>query len=171
MGATHKRPRQRAESLPRPDRSEFWKKYWAQPGIREKRRANPKRYTRVGIPDGLDREYADLLWWEAGVFADKYMTEFEEAGVVRPDDQILPESDEAAGKAALREAVKIALGPVPLQHKLSAINIVLQYTKQKPISKVEASLKTPEEWLKGAISAASKKPDERSGNPLPKTSD
>jgi hypothetical protein len=150
--ATHKRPTTDRNGWKDPEKTARWHKYWAQPGIREHRAANPLKYSRINVPQGYSREYADLLAKEAGQFADQYMKELEHAGVVRSDDVIIPDSDEAIAKATLREAVKIALNvSTPRAAKLSAINICLNYTKPKPVTKTEVLVKSPEDWLKEAL--------------------
>jgi hypothetical protein len=150
--ATHRRPTTNKNGWKNPHQSETWKKYWARPGIREERAANPLKYSRINVPQGYPREYADLLAKEAGQFADQYMKELEHAGVVRSDDVIVPDSDEAIAKVTLREAVKIALNvATPRAAKLSAINICLNYTKPKPVIKTEMLVKSPEDWLKEAL--------------------
>lgn len=110
-----------------------------------------KRPTRVGVPNGWPREYAEIAWAAAADKADKVMEEFEAAGLIEP---ALPDTDEAIAKAALREAVILALGPTKQTIKLGAINTCLAYTKMKPVSKAEINVKRPEDWLTEAIEAS-----------------
>jgi hypothetical protein len=129
-------------SHPRPNQSEAIKRCWADPAYRAKRaegqrqhfldRArDPDKYSRVGIPNGMRRAEAMAMWERASALADEAMKRMQERGILptTPDGAI---TDEALANAAIREALKMALGPSTLSDKLDAARLVLTYTKARP---------------------------------------
>jgi hypothetical protein len=128
-------------------RSDAHKRLWADPAYRAKmleararsvddRRANPAKYSRLGVPDGMHKATAAKAWDRARTKADAFMTTLEAHGVVPA--VVVPDSDDAKAKACLREAAVLALGPTDQRTKNMAINTVLTYTKGKPIQKITA---------------------------------
>jgi hypothetical protein len=71
------------------------------------------------------------MWACADALADEAMKRMQERGILpmTPDGAI---TDEALANAAIREALKMALGPSILSDKLAAARLVLTYTKSKP---------------------------------------
>src|SRR5215475_13127767 len=67
----------------------------------EARRVDPIKYSRLGIPNGMNRAQADAAWQAAEQQADKALKDLEARGIIPVD--VLPNSDEALAKAALRE--------------------------------------------------------------------
>jgi hypothetical protein len=63
----------------------------------------------------------------------------------------VPEGDDKKADRALFEAARIAFGPTHMKYKLDAIKTLLTFTKQKPASKVEAKVESPEDWLKSTL--------------------
>jgi len=59
----------------------------------------------------------------------------------------VPSGDDAKAEAYLHEVSCIALGPYEIKVKLDALKTGLTFTKQKPASKVEAKVESPEDWL------------------------
>ena len=70
------------------------------------------------------------MWESAAALADEAMKRMQERGILptTPDGAI---TDEALANAAIREALKMALGPSILSDKLDAARLVLTYTKAK----------------------------------------
>jgi len=142
LGIRRKRGKGIYKSNPRPNQSIAIKRCWADPAFRAKRAegqkqhfvdraANPDKYSRVGIPNGMRRAEAMAKWARADALADEAMRQMQEQGVLptTPDGAI---TDEALANAAIREALKMALGPSILSDKLAAARLVLTYTKAKP---------------------------------------
>jgi hypothetical protein len=155
-------PRKTKTGRTAPGQSRSQKRLWSIPEHREKmiaarRRwqplwdANPDRYSRRGIPNGWRKEDAMKAWAAAGEQADIALRGFEAAGLVPA--VAIPESDDELAKLCLREACKIALGPVDNRRKLIATNMVLRFTKPQPPRRHATVAITPEEWLRSAIVA------------------
>jgi hypothetical protein len=68
-------------------------------------------------------------------------------------------TDEAIAKAALHEAVKLALGPGNKRSKMAALKVVLDYTKPKPAERRAIKAEgpgagspcDPERWLRAVL--------------------
>jgi hypothetical protein len=118
------------------------------------------KYSRLGIPTGYTRAAAALAWAAAAARAEEAMRALEAAGIV-PSGALgpLPGSnsgepilsgaalDAAFAKAALHEAVKLALGPGGRRTKMQALKAVLEFTKARPAERIAART-TIEDWLK-----------------------
>jgi hypothetical protein len=115
-------------------------------------KSDRKKFTRLGIPSGMRRYDADEAWFQARAQAKHLIRMLENNGELRPDKLIIPDSDEALAKAALHEAAVLALGPTDNKTKLAAVNTVLAYTKQKPVTKIDTNL-SANDWLKEAVAA------------------
>lgn len=102
---------------------------------------------------GSDTATDAALWAVARVRAEEIIQKMKDNGQLDDDkfpdlSQVeVPGSDEAIAKAALTEAVTIALGPVDRKSKLAALKMVLDFTKQKPAQKVDAKINSVEDWL------------------------
>jgi hypothetical protein len=118
---------------------------------REAIKKDPWKHTRKGVPDGMRREDALKLWDEAREKAKAFMEDCEDQGII--PELVVPESDEEKAKEALNEAFVMALGPTDSRTKLQALRTVLEFTKQKPTTKIDQALSGPEEWLRGALAA------------------
>jgi len=94
------------------------------------RAASPEKYSRVGIPNGMQRAEAMAAWERAAILADEAMRQLYERGDLPA--MTVPDRDDALANQAIREAFKMALGPGPLSDKLDALRLVLKYTKALP---------------------------------------
>jgi hypothetical protein len=123
------------------------------------RKANPEKYNRTGVPDGMRRADAAPLWEQANKLADRFIAIMKDKGELPEDEIVLvenegevsevrvPNSDTGKAEAALREAFVLAVGPSTQQIKVQAINTVLAYTKSKPESKSKLTLNKAEDFL------------------------
>ena len=129
------------------------------------RKANPEKYNRTGIPDGMRRAQAQRLWARATQLADRFIQIMIDKGELPPEEVVdvdvlnddgdvvdtkqvvVPNSDNAKAEAALREVFVLAVGPSTQQIKIQAINTVLAYTKSKPESKAKLTLNKAEDFL------------------------
>jgi hypothetical protein len=118
------------------------------------RKANPEKFSRGMIPNGMTRATAAPLWAEARLKADRYIQKMKDEGIL--PTLVIPGSDEEKAAAALHEATVIALGPGDKPTKLSALRTVLEYTKSKPASKSKIDINTSEDWLAEIAADASK---------------
>jgi hypothetical protein len=126
---------------PHPGQSAAISACWADPVYRAKRAegtkrmcadraANPDKYSRVMIPNGMRRAEAMAAWEVAGMLADEAMRQLQARGDLPA--VTVPDSDDALANQAIREAFKMALGPGSLGDKLDALRVVLRYTKALP---------------------------------------
>jgi hypothetical protein len=68
----------------------------------------------------------------------------------------IPDSDEELAKLVLRELCVIALRPSgDNRTKIGAANLILAYTKPKPLQRQSITTAGPEDWLRAAIAAGS----------------
>jgi hypothetical protein len=143
------------------------KELWQTPEFREKmrirnekiaadRKANPEKYSRSGIPDGMRRAQAAPLWERARSLADRFIQIMKDNGELPPEDTfinedgevcVVPNSDAGKAEAALREAFVLAVGPSDQKIKIQAINTVLNFTKSKPETKSKLTLNKAEDFL------------------------
>lgn len=146
------------------------KELWQTPEFREKmrlrnekiaadRKANPAKYSRTGVPDGMRRAQAEPLWARARELADRFINIMKEQGELPEDEVVLlqdgedvtevrvPNSDTGKAEAALREAFVLAVGPSDQKIKIQAINTVLNFTKSKPESRSKLTLNKAEDFL------------------------
>lgn len=112
---------------------------------RRRARAAGRIMTRVGVPDGMRKEEAEQHWARARVLADKFIKVMEQKNVV--EEVVVPDSEEAMAKEALREAFVMAVSPLEAKSKIAAINTVLNFTKAKPESKSKLTINKAEDWL------------------------
>ncbi|MBW7970950.1 hypothetical protein [Bradyrhizobium sp. BR 10289] len=123
------------------------------------RKANPEKYSRAGVPDGMRRAQAEPLWARARELADRFIQIMKDKGELPQDEIVLvqdgedvsevrvPSSDDGKAEAALREAFVLAVGPSDQKIKIQAINTVLNFTKSKPESKSKLTLERAEDFL------------------------
>ena len=134
-----------------PSHSEAMKAKWLEPGYRAKmaerdnrreqlRKADPGRFSRLGVPNGMRKEEAVKLWNVAEKQADKIIQTLKAEGVL-PETAAaaqstvpVPDTEAGMAEAVLREALKLALGPTGTRAKLSALDIILKYTRLPPMS-------------------------------------
>ena len=120
LGVRRKKGKGIYKSNPRPNQSIAIKRCWADPAYRAKRAegqkqhfldrvANPDKYSRVGIPNGMRRAEAMAMWESAATLADEAMRQLQERGDLPA--VTIPDTDEALANLAIREAFKVALGP------------------------------------------------------------
>jgi hypothetical protein len=69
---------------------------------------NPTKYSRLGIPSGMNRATAEAAWAEASKQDDMAVRGLEAQGLVPAT--VSPDSNEALAKAALHEVALLALG-------------------------------------------------------------
>jgi hypothetical protein len=119
----------------RPNQTIAMQKRWADPAYRAKqaegrkrlaldRARHPERYSRAGVPNGMRKAEAQVLWDRAATLADAAMGRLEDDGVV--ERVVVPDTDDAIAKGCLREA-----------HRLAAARLVLTYTKPRPSTVAE----------------------------------
>jgi hypothetical protein len=142
-----------------PAQSEALRKLWQDPAYRSKmiasrhrstedRRKDPLKYSRLGVPTGMRKAEAMVLWDTAGKIADAIIGALEADGVL--PEAVIPDSDDAVAKACLRELAVIAFGPgKDRRTKLMALHALLKYTKGPPTNRLDYTL-TAEEWLRKA---------------------
>lgn len=114
----------------------------------ELRKADPERFTRTGIPNGMRKEEAQRLWAVAEAQADKSIQTLKAAGVlpetVAQSSVPVPDTEAGMAEAALREAFKLALGPTGTRSKLSALATIMKYTRLPPMSVLQLATGTAE---------------------------
>jgi hypothetical protein len=127
----------------------------------EDHHANPTKYSRLSIPNGMRRAEAEAAWDEASKRADMAVRGLEVSGVVPTD--VITGTDEELAKAALHAAAVIALGPMSDKRtKLHALKIVLDYTKAKPEERraISKASNPTDEWMQSVLQADSQPPTE-----------
>jgi hypothetical protein len=143
-----------------PSHSAAMKAKWQDPEYRAKmaerdsrreelRKANPERFTRTGIPNGMRKDEAQRLWAVAETQADKSIQTLKAAGVLpetaaAQSSVAVPDTEAEMAEAALREAFKLALGPTGTRDKLSALATITKYTRLKPMSVLQLATGTAE---------------------------
>jgi len=123
---------------------------------------------RIGVPDGWNRYRADAQRVYDGIRADLIIDQMKAKGMVdetKPGafevmtvennglkhEVRIPKTEEGMAEAALREAVIGAISPLThAASKVSYIRTVLEWTKKKPATDSNVSLKS-EEWLEAAL--------------------
>jgi hypothetical protein len=118
----------------------------------EARRKNPRKYSRMGVPDGMRKAEAMEAWEQARIGADQYMRALEDQGIVGStpvpcgDEIIIPDTDEEKAKLCLHELCVLALGPHSKRDRLRALRVLLAFTKTPPAARREVII-TAEELL------------------------
>jgi hypothetical protein len=155
---------------PRPDIAALKKAQWEDPAYREKmseaisasHKADPDKYSRLGVPTGHTRASVAPLWARAEELADRFIKIMKDNGEL-PDEKVelitedgietvmVPVSDTGKAEAALRQAFVLAVGPVDKKIQIQAINTVLNFTKSKPESKSKLTLNKAEDFLEEII--------------------
>ena len=112
----------------------------------ELRKADPQRFTRTGIPNGMRKDEAQRLWAVAETQADKSIQTLKAAGVLpetaaastvaggAQSSVAVPDTEAGMAEAAFREAFKLALGPTGTRAKLAALSTIMKYTRLPPMS-------------------------------------
>jgi hypothetical protein len=145
-----------------PAQSEALRALWQQSEYRSKmiaarhrsaedRRKNSNHYSRLHVPNGMHKAEAMAARRTACELADTIMKNFEAQGII--PEVVIPDSDDDIAKAALREAVIIAVSPGDKRTRLMAANTVLRYTKAPPVQRHATAIVTAEDWLQQAVSA------------------
>jgi hypothetical protein len=153
---TRKRsPRPHKTSIKRPGLSEHFRKMWKDPEWREKmmekRKAaglvrKEKRNFRQGVPDGMRKADAEVLWDQARRQAKRFIQIMEDADKV--ETLPVPGTEAEMAKQVLEQAFVHAVSPLTdAKNKATYIRIVLDFTKSKPESKSKLTLDKSEEWL------------------------
>ena len=157
-----------------PSHSAAMKAKWQDPEYRAKmaerdtkreelRKADPERFTRTGIPNGMRKDEAQRLWAVAEAQADKSIQTLKAVGML-PETAAsasqsattstvasgaqysipVPDTDDGMAEAALREAFKIALGPTGTRAKVAALAIIMKYTRLPPTAVLQLATGTAE---------------------------
>jgi hypothetical protein len=138
------------------------KELWQTPEFRERmrvrtanteadRKANPAKFSRAGVPNGMTKATVEPLWARARQLADRFIKIMKDNGEL-PDvdedwDVTVPDTDAGKAEAALKEAFVLAVGPSDQKIKIQAINTVLNFTKSKPESRSKLTLNKAEDFL------------------------
>lgn len=104
-------------------------------------------HPKCGLPWGQRKSSSH---WKRKVAHGKQMAKegmelFEQEGIVPVD--VVPGSDDEKAKKALEIAMQIACTPYSPKDRLSACNIVLNFTKSKPAIKQDLRVNNAEAWL------------------------
>ncbi|RZN18991.1 hypothetical protein CWO90_35635 [Bradyrhizobium sp. Leo121] len=111
----------------------------------ELRKADPERFTRTGVPNGMRKAEAQRMWSVAEAQADKIIQTMKAGGLLPETaaDQTtaadqssvpVPDTEDEMAEAMLREAFKLALGPTGTRAKLAALATIMRYTRLKPMA-------------------------------------
>lgn len=104
---------------------------------------------RSGVPNGMPKAQAMVLWAQAREKSEWLMTKLEEAEVITFDPNL---TEEQMARAALTEAFAIVMSPMgDGKERLAAIRTVLEWTKAKPATKTDLKLSTAEKWLEEVV--------------------
>ena len=122
------------------------KAHWREPAFRDRmaaagfkpltaddHRKTPGKWSRLGVPTGFTRTSAAAALVEAEEQADAAIRALEAQGLL--EATALPDREEGLAKAALRELFVIAIAPGNASTKLRARNLLLAWTKAKPIER------------------------------------
>lgn len=166
-------PLPRGKTKHPPSHAEAMKADWQTPDYRAKmaqrdsrtkelRNADPERFTRWGIPNGMRKEEAQRLWAVAETQADNVIQALKVAGILpettaastvaattvaNQSSIVVPDTDEGMAEVALREVFKLTLGPTGTRHKLSALAIIMKYTRLPPVAVLRLATGTAETVL------------------------
>jgi hypothetical protein len=110
----------------------------------ELHKADPMKFNRGMVPNGMTRETVAPLLEQAREQADRFIQKMIDEGHL---PVAVPDSDDAKAEAALKEACVIALSPGEKQAKMAAIRTVLEWTRAKPASKSSININASEDWL------------------------
>ncbi|MGY4231888.1 hypothetical protein ACVIIW_000835 [Bradyrhizobium sp. USDA 4449] len=119
------------------------------------RKANPDRFKRTGIPNGMRREEADRLWAIADTQADRAIQTLRDASVLPETAEAtsaaaaqsnipVPDTEDGMAEAVLREAFRLAFGPTGTRAKLAALAIIMKYTRLPPSAVLQLATGTAE---------------------------
>lgn len=150
--AARKRRAQRVEKSSNPNASRAMKAFWQDPERvarwRDKhdrhmaaRRADPlKAWSRMGVPDGMNREEAEAMWAHAKATAKRAMDGLRHHGYVAADEN-------PHAIAALETAVAVMYSGHSTRERLKAARTVLMFTKGKPARQRGLTIKDATDWL------------------------
>jgi hypothetical protein len=156
------------------------KAHWQNPVYRAKmkerdekreqmRLADPEKFSRAGVPNGMRKDEAKQKWAIAERQADQIIKTLKAAGVLPetataavtekatatvpaktvPATAVVavPATEDEMAEATLREVFKLAIGPTGTRAKLSALDTILKYTRLKPMSVLKLALGDAESAL------------------------
>ncbi|MGY3610085.1 MULTISPECIES: hypothetical protein [unclassified Bradyrhizobium] len=125
------------------------------------RKADPERFTRTGVPNGMRKAEAQRLWSVAELQADKIIQTMKAGGLLPETaasssaaDQTtaadqssvpVPNTEDEMAEVMLREAFKLALGPTGTRAKLAALATIMRYTRLKPMAVLQLATGTKAE--------------------------
>jgi hypothetical protein len=113
---------------------------------------NPTKYSRLGIPSGMNRTTAEAAWAEAAKQADAALRGIEAQGVLGADD-------DALAKAVLHALAVLALGPTKDKRtKARALRVLLDYTKARPAERraITKANSPTDEWMQSVLLTANR---------------
>lgn len=113
--------------------------------VADLRAADPQKFSRGAVPNGMTKVTVAPLVAQARQQADRFIQKMIDEGHL--PKVTIPDSDDAKAQAALTEACVIALSPGEKQAKMAAIRTVLEWTRAKPASKSSININTSEDWL------------------------
>lgn len=113
--------------------------------VADMRAADPQKFSRAAIPNGMTKKSVAPLVAQARQQAERFIQKMVDEGHL--PKVTIPDSDDAKAQAALTEACVIALSPGEKQAKMAAIRTVLEWTRAKPASKQSIDINTSEKWL------------------------
>jgi len=101
---------------------------------------------RFGVPDGMRREDAEVIWAEA-----RRKAKIDMANIKK----VQPDMDERAEEALL-STLEVMRSPMNQTVQLAAARQVLEWTKAKPATKSEMTVNAAEAWLASIADEADK---------------
>jgi len=122
-----------------PKAAEALRRKWQDPEFRaahlevlKRNKAKQKEFHlyRNGVPDGMRKAEADVLWAKAEEQAKKFIKIMEDAGEL--DAIVVPGSEAEMAKNVLAEAYKIAVGPGDKKVKVTAQRMILTSPRRSP---------------------------------------
>lgn len=112
--------------------------------VKAKQSEGGKKGSRLGVPDGYTKEEAHALRKAAETEAKEIIQKMADEGIIT--------KEEALGNEALEFAISVVRAKVdPTRERLNAAKLVLEFTKSKPASKVEATVTKAEDFLAALV--------------------
>lgn len=141
-----------------PNASAALKAKWQDPVFRAKMAIRESGHRYPGQADGMTKEETFAVQALVREKVDYIMDTLEMEGILKFT------TDEDMARECLREAFRIALSPGNAQTQMAAIRTVLEFTKAKPATKTDLTLKNHEAWLNAVVADHNKEENERDGS-------
>jgi hypothetical protein len=143
---TRKKSSRHAKPGTNPSASKRLKELWADPEWRARATEQNRRNSvnnkhkgaRCGVPDGMRKAEATVLWDKAKESAKQTMAELKDAGALTTDEK---------ANEALETAITLMRSPMKQETRIAAARLVLDFTRSKPASKSDITVNKAEEWL------------------------